>query len=130
MLDSCLDRIAELETENERLKSFEIYEVFTADDGEPGTRPVDWPAKVAELKAELERKDAEILEAEDQRMQLKADIDTLKGLLAQAEAALAERDECVTIAYRLLLQGYSDEASEYLLPFSTDFKARAEKGSE
>ena len=42
---------AALEAEVERLKSFEIYEVFTAADGEPATRPVNWPEKVAELEA-------------------------------------------------------------------------------
>jgi len=46
-----LARIAALEAEVERLKSFEIYEVFTAADGEPATRPVNWPEKVAELEA-------------------------------------------------------------------------------
>ena len=44
-------RIAALEAKVERLKSFEIYEVFTAADGEPATRPVNWPEKVAELEA-------------------------------------------------------------------------------
>ena len=43
--------IAALEAEVERLKSFEIYEVFTAADGEPATRPVNWPEKLAELEA-------------------------------------------------------------------------------
>ena len=47
-IDECLEEI-------ERLKPFEAYEVFTADDGEPATRPVNWPARVAELEAENER---------------------------------------------------------------------------
>ena len=45
------EKVAALEAEVERLKSFEIYEVFTAADGEPATRPVNWPEKVAELEA-------------------------------------------------------------------------------
>lgn len=41
----------EREAEIERLRPFERYEVFTAADGEPGTRPINWPAEMKRLNA-------------------------------------------------------------------------------
>ena len=90
VIDGLRARIAELEAENERLRSFEIYEVFTADDGEPGTRPVDWPAKVAELEATVQH---------ERRMRdgltdaLRMAADDRDELFNRAEQAEAERDE-------------------------------------
>ena len=49
--------------------------------------------------------------------------------VTELKAALAERDEAMTIAYRLWLQGYHEEVGDYLLPFSADLRARAEEGS-
>jgi hypothetical protein len=130
-------RIAKLEAENEELKRDPDWKKLWAKLQSAVTRAEQAEADARQWADSFKKAEASIVE-------LQAELKAAKHLNGkwmderttalmdkeQAEAALAERDECVTIAYRLLLQGYSDEASEYLLPFSTDFKARAEKGSE
>jgi len=115
-----LKRIAALETENERLKSFEIYEVFTADDGEPGTRPVDWPAKVAELEAELAERTEELACCNDGCQRREEECE-----------ALAER---LNVRDRMLRLAYEDAEAPYATvkergQWFADLRARAEEGS-
>jgi uncharacterized coiled-coil protein SlyX len=50
--------------------------------------------------------------------------------IAELEAEVAQRDEALTIAYRLALQDAWLDLRGHLEPFSLDFKARAEEGSE
>lgn len=52
-----------------------------------------------------------------------------RAAIAEMETALAERDEAITLAYRLWLQGASDDIGEHLAPFWANICAHAEKGS-
>ena len=81
------------------MKSWEIYEAFTADDGEPATRPADWPKKVARLEGALRRVITDNSVNYERAERAEAACSTLRDNLEQAQDVLkvmtAERDEAL-----------------------------------